>query len=323
MPLTLASFTYNAAWNIGNARGNVGKYWQKLWMQKQWWIWVYISFSQIVSLAYYCYWHQKSPSLPPNLPPPWEMMEAASEKKLFNIFNVKFIFFVDNLKFIGLSDVSGRDTPSTIIIKQAAGTWEATQHHPSWVIKIFGTQKCWLKIMLELESMKWNTSFNCVVLTKRQVCFDSYLWPLSLHKVTIEHAYNWGQKKEGVKRRRCHCFSFRMVLKPRGGVWVVHMWELIRIDVTVSAMNHTGCDWAEFEWWINCWNRVTRQSCKECWVTLRCIWASKCSFDCSASAVTVIECESFIAIVMLSVTVTVLEIFVCCKQRGCLKLAGN
>ena len=108
MPLTLASFTYNAAWNIGNARGNVGKYWQKLWMQKQWWIWVYISFSQIVSLAYYCYWHRKSP----NLPPPWEMMAAASEKKLFNVFNVKFIFFVDNLKFIGLSDVSGRDTPS-------------------------------------------------------------------------------------------------------------------------------------------------------------------------------------------------------------------
>ena len=94
MPLTLASFTYNAAWNIGNARGNVGKYWQKLWMQKQWWIWVYISFSQIVSLAYYCYWHRKSPSLPPNLPPPWEMMEAASEKKLFNGFNVKFIFLL-------------------------------------------------------------------------------------------------------------------------------------------------------------------------------------------------------------------------------------
>ena len=153
---------------------------------------------------------------PPNLPPPWEMMEAASEKKLFNIFNVKFIFFVDNLKFIGLSDVSGRDTPRIIIvIKQAAGR-QATQHHPSWVIKILETQKCWLKIMLELESMKWNTSFNCVVLTKRQVCFDSYLWPLSLHKVTIEHAYNWGQKREDVKRRRCHCFSFRMVLKPRG-----------------------------------------------------------------------------------------------------------
>ena len=130
---------------------------------------------------------------PSNLPPPWEMMEAASEKKLFNVFNVKFIFFVDNLKFIGLSDVSGRDTPSIIIIKQAAGR-QATQHHPSWVIKILETQKCWLKIMLELESMKWNTSFNCVVLTKRQVCFDSYLWPLSLHKVTIEHAYNWGQK---------------------------------------------------------------------------------------------------------------------------------
>ena len=216
----------------------------------------------------------------------------------------------------------GRDTPSIIIIKQAAGR-QATQHHPSWVIKILGTQKCWLKIMLELESMKWNTSFNCVVLTKRQVCFDSYLWPLSLHKVTIEHAYNWAAKREDVKRRRCHCFSFRMVLKPRGGVWVVHMWELIRIDVTVSAMNHTGCDWAEFEWWINCWNRVTRQSCKECWVTLRCIWASKCSFNCIVNAVTVIECESFIAIVTSNVTVTVLEIFVCCKQRGCLKLAGN
>ena len=177
--------------------------------------------------------------------------------------------------------------------------------------------------MLQLESMKWNTSFNCVVLTKRQVCFDSYLWPLSLHKVTIEHAYNRAAKREDVKRRRCHCFSFRMVLKPKGGVWVVHMWEFIRIDVTVSAMNHTGCDWAEFEWWINCWNRVTRQSCKECWVTLRCIWASKCSFNCIVNAVTVIECESFIAIVTLSVTVTVLEIFVCCKQRGCLKLAGN
>ena len=142
-------------------------------------------------------------------------------------------------------------------------------------------------------------------------------------KLQLSTPTTGGQKKEGVKRRRCHCFSFRMVLKPRGGVWVVHMWELIRIDVTVSAMNHTGCDWAEFEWWINCWNRVTRQSCKECWVTLRCIWASKCSFNCIVNAVTVIECESFIAIVMLSVTVTVLEIFVCCKQRGCLKLAGN
>ena len=51
-------------------------------------------------------------------------------EKAFNIFNVEFIFFVDNVKFIGLSDVSGRDTPSIIIIKQAAGR-QATQHHPS------------------------------------------------------------------------------------------------------------------------------------------------------------------------------------------------
>ena len=258
---------------------------------------------------------------PPNLPPPWEMMEAASEKKLFNVFNVKLIFFVDNLKFIGLSDVSGRDTPSwsSLSNKPLGGRQPNTTLRESskfWGLKSVDSKLC-------LNWRVWNTSFNRVVLTKRQVCFDSYLWPLSLHKVTIEHAYNWAAKREDVKRRRCHCFSFRMVLKPRGGVWVVHMWELIRIDVTVSAMNHTGCDWAEFEWWINCWNRVTRRSCKECWVTLRCIWASKCSFNCIVNAVTVIECESFIAIVTLSVTVTVLEIFVCCKQRGCLKLAGN
>ena len=319
MPLTLASFTYNAAWNIGNARGNVGKYWQKLWMQKQWWIWVYVSFSQIVSLAYYCYWHRKSPRPAASL----RNDGGSIGEKAFQRFQCEIHLFCWQFEIHRAFRRQWQGHAQLIIIiKQAAGR-QATQHHPSWVIKILGTQKCWLKIMLELESMKWNTSFNCVVLTKRQVCFDSYLWPLSLHKVTIEHAYNWAAKREDVKRRRCHCFSFRMVLKPRGGVWVVHMWELIRIDVTVSAMNHTGCDWAEFEWWINCWNRVTRQSCKECWVTLRCIWASKCSFNCIVNAVTVIECESFIAIVTLSVTVTVLEIFVCCKQRGCLKLAGN
>ena len=267
---------------------------------------------------------ENPPPCPPTcrLPEKWWRQRRRKSFSTFSMWNSSFLLTMWNSSGFQTSVAGKEHAQLIIIIKQAAGR-RATQHHPSWVVKILGTQKCWLKIIVELDNMKWNTSFNCVVLTKGQVCFDSYLWPLSLHKVTIEHAYNWGAKREDVKRRRCHCFSFRMVLKPRGGVWAVHMWELIRIDVTVSAMNHTGCDWAEFEWWINCWNRVTRQSCKECWVTLRCIWASKCSFNCIVNAVTVIECESFIAIVTSNVTVTALEIFVCCKQRGCLKLAGN
>ena len=144
------------------------------------------------------------PLSPPTcrLPEKWWRQRRRKSFSTFSMWNSSFLLTMWNSSGFQTSVAGKEHAQLIIIIKQAAGR-QATQHHPSWVIKIFGTQKCWLKLMLELESMKWNTSFNCVVLTKRQVCFDSYLWPLSLHKVTIEHAYNWGQKKEGVKRRRC------------------------------------------------------------------------------------------------------------------------
>ena len=139
MPLTLASFTYNAAWNIGNARGNVGKYWQKLWMQKQWWIWVYINSSQIVSLAYYCYWHRKSLSLPPTcrLPEKWWRQRRRKSFSTFSMWNSSFLLTIWNSSGFQTSGAGQGYAQLIIIIKQAARR-QATQHHPSWVIKILG-----------------------------------------------------------------------------------------------------------------------------------------------------------------------------------------
>ena len=150
MPLTLASFTYNAAWNIGNARGNVGKYWQKLWMQKQWWIWVYISFSQIVSLAYYCYWHRKS------LQPTASLRNDGGSigEKAFQHFQCEIHLFCWQFEIHRAFRRQWQGHAQLIIIiKQAAGR-QATQHHPSWVIKILETRKCWLKLCLNWRV--WN-----------------------------------------------------------------------------------------------------------------------------------------------------------------------
>ena len=123
MPLTLASFTYNAAWNIGNARGNVGKYWQKLWMQKQWWIWVYISFSQIVSLAYYCYWHRKSPSLPPpcRLPEKWCRQRRRKSFSTFSMWNSSFLLTIWNSSGFQTSVAGTRPESSSLSNKLLGG----------------------------------------------------------------------------------------------------------------------------------------------------------------------------------------------------------
>ena len=118
----------------------------------------------------------------------------------------------------------------------------------------------WFKQMFKQNqhNFGWNRPAT-VCLNKTRVCFDSYLWPLSFHKVTFEHAFNWAVKKRGgCKKVAMPLFQFLNGVKvAAGGVGVVwgcdaHMCELMRIDVTVSAMNHAGCGWAEFECGINC-----------------------------------------------------------------------
>ena len=57
----------------------------------------------------------------------------------------------------------------------------------SWVWKVFKH--------IQHENVCWNRTGCVCVWTKRWVCFDSYLWPLSFHKVTVEHALNWVAKR--------------------------------------------------------------------------------------------------------------------------------